>query len=138
MYHRLSPGIGESERKEIQSRIAGTGKSVESVLEQATSTLSGLSRCAGIVLAPKTDSALKHIEFVNLGPGRALVVMVTADGIVENQLLVTEDKRLVAAQVALDHGVPLEAERMTARTWVVETPRAPAARLMAPLLAATV
>ena len=79
--------LGDSERKEIQSRIAGTGKSVESVLEQATSTLSGLSRCAGIVLAPKTDSALKHIEFVPLGPGRALVVMVTADGIVENRLI---------------------------------------------------
>jgi len=79
--------LGEGERKEIQSRIAGTGKSVESVLEQATSTLSGLSRCAGIVLAPKTDSALKHIEFVNLGPGRALVVMVTADGVVENRLI---------------------------------------------------
>jgi heat-inducible transcriptional repressor len=79
--------LGESERKEIQGRVAGTGKSVESVLEQATATLSGLSRCAGIVLAPKTDSALKHIEFVNLGPGRALVVMVTADGIVENRLI---------------------------------------------------
>lgn len=37
-------------------------------------------------------------------------LMAIADGIVENQLLVTEDKRLAAAQVALDHGVPIEAE----------------------------
>ena len=79
--------LSENDRKDLQSRIAGTGKSIESVLEQATSTLSGLSRCAGIVLAPKTDSALKHIEFVHLGTGRALVVLVTADGIVENRLI---------------------------------------------------
>lgn len=37
-------------------------------------------------------------------------LMAVADGIIENALLVSEDKRLVAAQVALDHGVPLEAE----------------------------
>ncbi len=79
--------LPDADRKDLQSRIAGTGKSIESVLEQATSTLSGLSRCAGIVLAPKTDSALKHIEFVHLGPGRALVVLVTAEGIVENRLI---------------------------------------------------
>jgi heat-inducible transcriptional repressor len=30
--------------------------------------LSGLSRCAGVVMAPKTEQPLKHIEFVNLGP----------------------------------------------------------------------
>jgi heat-inducible transcriptional repressor len=39
------------------------------------------------VLAPKTDRTLKHIEFVNLGPGRALVVLVTEDGLVENRVL---------------------------------------------------
>ena len=49
--------------------------------------LSGLSSCAGLVLAPKTDRTLKHIEFVNLGPGRALVVLVTEDGLVENRVL---------------------------------------------------
>jgi len=29
---------------------------------------------------PKQERPLKHIEFVHLGPGRALVVMVTEDG----------------------------------------------------------
>ena len=38
-------------------------------------------------MAPKAEGELKHIEFVPLGPGRALVVMVTASGMVENRLI---------------------------------------------------
>src|SRR5665213_3922990 len=49
--------------------------------------LSGLSHCAWLVLAPKTERPLKHVEFVPLSPGRALVVMVTEDGLVENRLI---------------------------------------------------
>ncbi|HSI00744.1 MAG TPA: heat-inducible transcriptional repressor HrcA, partial [Reyranella sp.] len=50
---------------------------------------SGLSRCASVVMAPKSEQPLKHIEFVNLGPGRALVVTVTHSGQVENRLIDT-------------------------------------------------
>jgi heat-inducible transcriptional repressor len=49
--------------------------------------LSGLSQCAGLVLAPKSESPLKHVEFVALGPGRALVVLVTENGLVENRII---------------------------------------------------
>ncbi|MFP6710621.1 MAG: heat-inducible transcriptional repressor HrcA [Rhodospirillales bacterium] len=79
--------LSSDERNDLDSRLAGTGKSLESVLEEAGSMLSGLSNCAGLVLAPTTDSPLKHIEFVNLSPGKALVVMVTAEGVVENRIL---------------------------------------------------
>lgn len=75
------------ERRSIESECAARGKSVPQVLEQVTRTLAGLSHCAGIVLAPKIDAPFKHIEFVNLGPGRALVVMVTTSGIVENRII---------------------------------------------------
>jgi heat-inducible transcriptional repressor len=51
--------------------------------------LSGLSHCAGLVVAPKQDSALKHVEFVAVAPGRALVVIVSEDGQVENRLIDT-------------------------------------------------
>src|SRR5579863_10241407 len=51
--------------------------------------LSGLAGAAGLVLAPKTEGALRHIEFVPLGPGRALVVLVAADGHVENRVIET-------------------------------------------------
>ena len=79
--------LSSEERNDLESRLAGTGQSVEGILEEAGATLSGLSNCAGLVLAPTTESALKHIEFINLSPGRALVVLVTSEGIVENRIL---------------------------------------------------
>jgi heat-inducible transcriptional repressor len=80
-------GLSEDERRSIDSQCAAAGKSVSQALEEATTMLSGLSRCTGLVLAPKTERPLKHIEFVPLGPGRALVVMVTEDGLVENRVI---------------------------------------------------
>ncbi len=79
--------LGDTERGRIDEQVRPSGRSVETLLEEALSTLAGLSRCAGLVLAPKTQVALKHVEFVPLGPGRALVVLVTDDGQVENRLL---------------------------------------------------
>ena len=70
-------------------RCAGSGNSIEGLLERATETLSGLTRCTGLVMAPKTDNPLKHIELVSLSPGRALVVLVTENGLVENRIIET-------------------------------------------------
>ncbi len=78
--------LGAEERKSLDSRIAGSGRNVEALLQEATLALSGLAHCAGVVLAPKTESPLKHIEFVNLSPGRVLVVLVTENGVVENRI----------------------------------------------------
>ena len=81
--------ISETDRRSIQAQIAASGanKSLESLLTEATQTLSGLTRSAGIVLASKTNVRLKHIEFVRLDPERALAVMVAEDGQVENRIL---------------------------------------------------
>jgi heat-inducible transcriptional repressor len=79
--------LSEEERSSIDSRCAAEGRSVTHVLEQASQALAGLSRCASLVFAPKTEGALKHVEFVNVGGGRALVVMVTANGLVENRVI---------------------------------------------------
>jgi len=49
--------------------------------------LSGLTRAAAVVLTAKSNSRLKHIEFVRLEPERALVVLVGEDGQVENRVL---------------------------------------------------
>jgi heat-inducible transcriptional repressor len=80
-------GLSEDERRNIDGRCAAAGKSLPQALEEAIVALSGLSRCAGLVVAPKTERPLKHIEFVPLSPGRALVVLVTEDGLVENRLI---------------------------------------------------
>ena len=80
-------GLAEDERTAIEVRCAAANKSVPQALEEATAMLAGLSRCAGLVLAPKTERPLRHLEFVPLSPGRSLVVMVTEDGLVENRII---------------------------------------------------
>lgn len=79
--------LTEEERESIQAKVTAKGRSLPEVLEDAINLLSGLSSCAGLVVAPKTDRPLKHLEFVNLSPGRALVVLVTEDGLVENRVV---------------------------------------------------
>jgi heat-inducible transcriptional repressor len=79
--------LADEERSSIESLCAARGKSLPQALEEATMALSGLSHCAGLVVVPKQDRPLKHIEFVPLGPGRALVVLVTEDGLVENRVV---------------------------------------------------
>ena len=49
--------------------------------------LSGLSMGAGMVITGKQDVRLKHIEFVRLEPTKALVVMVSENGSIENRIL---------------------------------------------------
>jgi len=79
--------ITEDERKSIEAKCKALGRSYNQVLEEASSLLSGLSHCAGLVMSPKTEGRLRHVEFVSLGPGRALVVLVTEDGLVENRVI---------------------------------------------------
>ena len=79
--------LTKEERDHIESQCSATGRSLPEVYEEASSMLSSLSRCAGLVIAPKASAPLKHIEFVSLGAGRALVVMVTAAGVVENRVI---------------------------------------------------
>jgi heat-inducible transcriptional repressor len=81
--------LTERDRQAIEAQVAaaGTAKSVDSVLTEASGLLSGLTRAAGVVLAVKSNTRLKHIEFVRLEPERALVVLVSEDGQVENRVL---------------------------------------------------
>ena len=93
VYACLSPACFRSaasiprNAKNIEAQCAAAGKGVQDVLEGASSTLSGLTHHAGLVLAPKSEAAMKHIEFVSLAPGRALVVMVSESGVVENRVI---------------------------------------------------
>jgi len=79
--------INEEDRARIDSLAAGSGRSLEAVLSEATSALSSLSRYAGLVVAPKAEHPFKQVEFVPLGPGRALVVVVADNGMVENRFI---------------------------------------------------
>lgn len=79
--------LTREERASIKGQCASTGRALEDVLGDATKALSGLSRCASVVMVPKQDLTVKHIEFVPIAPDRALVVMVAEDGSVENRII---------------------------------------------------
>ena len=74
------------ERAEIERQIVRE-QPVEDALAAASAALSGLSSCAGVVLAPKHELRLKQLNFVPLSPTRALAVLVGADGTVENRVV---------------------------------------------------
>lgn len=80
-------GRDEQERIEAQMRAAASRHTFDSALAEASTLLSGISRGAGVVLTTKSNVHLKHIEFVRLDAERALVVLVSDDGSVENRLL---------------------------------------------------
>lgn len=105
--------LTSDEMARIEAQSSATGKSYGSVLEEAIAALSGLSRCAGLVLAPKQENPLKHIEFIHLGPGRALVVMVLDGGLVENRIIDLPDG--VPPSALVEAGNYLNA-RLTGRT----------------------
>jgi heat-inducible transcriptional repressor len=79
--------LTEEERTDIKARCVIEGRNIEETLSEASSMLSGLSNCAGLVIAPKKDSSVKQIEFVRLGVDKALVIIVTANGMVENRAI---------------------------------------------------
>ncbi|MEM8976377.1 MAG: heat-inducible transcriptional repressor HrcA [Pseudomonadota bacterium] len=80
--------LSTEERQQIQRQMgASPDNSVEQVLDEATELISGLSHCAGLVLADKQNLRLKHIEFVSLEPGKALVILVSEDQSVENRIV---------------------------------------------------
>jgi heat-inducible transcriptional repressor len=89
--------LAPDERVAIEARMSGSGRGVEDVLTQATTLLSGLSRCAGLVVTAKGDAALKHVEFVAVAPAKALVIMVSEDGQVENRIIDTPSGLPVSA-----------------------------------------
>jgi len=78
--------LSGNDRSEIEKSITETDADLTNALDQAGAVLSGLTQGASLVLAPKHDAAIKHLEFVSLSPEQALVVLVLTDGTVENRL----------------------------------------------------
>jgi heat-inducible transcriptional repressor len=74
-------------RIDAEVRAKSDNRSLDAVLRDASSLLSGLSRGAGVVVTTKNNARLKHVEFVLLEPLRALVVLVSDDGSVENRVV---------------------------------------------------
>lgn len=80
-------GAEERARIEAEVRASGTAKSTESILTEASAMLSGLTRSAGVVVTTKAAVPLKHIEFVRIEKTRALAILVSEDGTIENRAI---------------------------------------------------
>ena len=81
--------IGEmnvADREKLNATVTDTAQNVDGMLDQIGSALSGITQGASLVLTPKQEAPIKHIEFVSLAEDRALVVLVFANGQVENRL----------------------------------------------------
>lgn len=84
MMQALEPSA--EERAAIESRVGYHGP-VEEALAATTAALSGLSACAGLVMVPKRELALRSIGFVGLSATQAMAVLVSEDGSVENRVI---------------------------------------------------
>lgn len=74
------------DRQKIDRTLTTNDQDVTSVLDQVGQALSGVTHGASLVLTPKHEAPIKHIEFVSLSQDRALVVLVFGDGHVENRI----------------------------------------------------
>jgi heat-inducible transcriptional repressor len=81
--------LSEEERASIDRQISPTDRdqSLEGLMGEASLMLSGVSRGAGIVITTKSDTVLKHVEFIRLEPTKALAVLVGDHNQVENRII---------------------------------------------------
>lgn len=78
--------LSKEDQLKLDQTVDRSSQDVSSVLDRVGSTLSALTHGASLVLTPKQEQPIKHIEFVSLSPDRALVVLVYSNGDVENRL----------------------------------------------------
>ncbi len=78
--------LSKEDQLKLDQTVDRNSQDVSSVLDRVGSTLSALTHGASLVLTPKQEQPIKHIEFVSLSADRALVVLVYSNGDVENRL----------------------------------------------------
>lgn len=78
--------VSSVDRERIDATLGSNERDVSTMLDRVGSALSGITMGASLVLAPKHEAAIRHIEFVSLATDRALVILVFSDGHVENRV----------------------------------------------------
>ncbi|MBF9019306.1 heat-inducible transcriptional repressor HrcA [Rhodobacterales bacterium HKCCA1058] len=78
--------LGEDDKTHLDATVQSNSDTVSTALDRIGKALSGITHGASLVLAPKHEAPIKHVEFVSLSTEKALVVLVFADGHVENRL----------------------------------------------------
>ncbi|OBY25917.1 heat-inducible transcriptional repressor HrcA [Leisingera sp. JC1] len=78
--------LNVKDREKIDATLGRNAGDVGGMLDRVGAALSGVTQGASLVLTPKHEAEIRHIEFVSLAHDRALVVLVFSDGHVENRL----------------------------------------------------
>ncbi|MBF9029343.1 heat-inducible transcriptional repressor HrcA [Rhodobacterales bacterium HKCCE3408] len=78
--------LSDEDRAKIDATMGSNAQDLSGALDRVGAALSGLTHGASLVLAPKHEAPIRHVDFVSLSPDQALVVLVFADGHVENRL----------------------------------------------------
>jgi len=79
--------ISQEEKESIKNQCTSKGKLYHEVLDEASKTISGLSNYAGIVIAPKFQKNLKHIEFIRLNKNQIMSILAYENSEIENRII---------------------------------------------------
>ena len=79
--------ISKSEKENIEQLSSSKSKSYQEVLDEASKAISGLSNYAGIVIAPKYQKNLKHLEFIRLNQSQIMSILAYENGEIENRII---------------------------------------------------
>ncbi|MDR2352967.1 MAG: heat-inducible transcriptional repressor HrcA [Deltaproteobacteria bacterium] len=102
----------------IEKELTGKGVSLESIFMICSRVLSNLTSQMGVVLSPGMGKVgLKKLYFVRLGPNQVIAVIITQNGIIQNQLITPPEdfsqEELNEVNVYLEHReVPFTLEEM--------------------------
>jgi heat-inducible transcriptional repressor len=79
--------LTKNEQENIKQKCISKGASFQDVLDEASKLISGLSNHAGIVVAPKYQNNIKHIEFIRLNSSQVMSIIASTNGQVENRII---------------------------------------------------
>lgn len=101
-----------SERRIVQ--VLEDSDTPDELMSKTSFLLSEISKNIGIVIAPPlATTQLKHIEFLNLGDGKILVIFVSTSGLVQRKVIRLKDNY---QQSELDRAGRFLVERFSDRT----------------------
>jgi len=79
--------LTQDERDNIKQQCLAKGTSFQEVLDEASKVISGLSSHTCIVVAPKNQNSIKHIEFIRLNSSQVMSIIASANGQIENRII---------------------------------------------------
>ena len=99
--NKLSKKDRDAIKADLESQ---NSRAVNERLDHTSRLISGLSSCAGLVIAPTSDRKIREVDFIKLQDQRILSILVHDNGEVENRILkLKEDVPVSALRTAANY-----------------------------------